>query len=117
VSYYDSGVPSQLPVVAPLIVLGVPLFDTLSVMWIRWRAGKPLMQGDQNHFAHRLVSLGFSRVRAVMVVWAVTLCVGLAAVNLRWLSGAGAAVALVQVIVFFLLIFTLEMQGRRNSKD
>ncbi len=113
VTYYDAGVPTQLPVVAPLIVLGVPLFDTLSVMWIRWRAGKPLMQGDQNHFSHRLVALGFSRVQAVVFIWVVTLTVGLAAVNLRYLSGAGAVIALAQVVLFFLLIFVLEMQGKK----
>lgn len=116
VTYYDAGVPTQLPVVAPLVVLGVPLFDTLSVMWIRWRAGKPIMQGDQNHFSHRLVALGFSRVRAVVFIWVVTLTVGLAAVNLRWLSGAGAVIALVQIVLFFLLIFALEMQGKQPAK-
>jgi UDP-GlcNAc:undecaprenyl-phosphate GlcNAc-1-phosphate transferase len=115
VTYYDAGVPSQLPVVAPLIVLGVPLFDTLSVMWIRWRAGKPLMQGDQNHFSHRLVALGFSRVGAVMFIWTVTLCVGLAAVNLRYLAGFGAIIALGQIVLFFLLIFWLEMQGKKAA--
>lgn len=114
VTYYDAGVPSQLPVVAPLVVLGVPLFDTLSVMWIRWRNGKPIMQGDQNHFSHRLVALGFSRVAAVVFIWVVTLMMGLAAVNLRWLPTAGAILALVQVVLFFLLIYALEKQGRRR---
>lgn len=114
VTYYDAGLPTQLPVVAPLIVLGVPLFDTLSVMWIRWRSGKPLMQGDQNHFSHRLVALGFSRTRAVMFIWAVTLTMGLAAVNLRWLPTAGSVIVLVQVVLFFLLIFTLEMRSRKE---
>lgn len=113
VTYYDAGVPSQLPVVAPLIVLGVPLFDTLSVMWIRWRNHKPLMQGDQNHFSHRLVALGFTRTAAVVFIWVVTFTMGLAAVNLRWLPMQGAIIILTQVILFFLLIFVLERQSRR----
>ena len=112
VTYYDIGVPSQLPVIAPVIILGVPLFDTLSVMWIRWRNGKPLMQGDQNHFSHRLVALGFSRKAAVVFIWVVTFTMGLSAVNLRWLPTAGAVIALVQIILFFLLIYVLERQGR-----
>lgn len=115
VTYYDAGVPSQLPVVAPLVVLGVPLFDTLSVMAIRWRAGKPIMQGDQNHFSHRLVALGFSRTAAVVFIWVVTLTMGLAAVNLRWLPAGGAVIALAQAVLFFLLIFALERQGRRRQ--
>lgn len=114
VTYYDAGVPSQLPVVTPLVVLGVPLYDTLSVMWIRWRAGKPLMQGDQNHFSHRLVALGFSRVAAVAFIWVVTLMMGLSAVGLRWLPTAGVVIALLQAVLFFLLIFVLENQSRRR---
>lgn len=116
VTYYDAGVSTQLPVITPLIVLGVPLYDTLSVMWIRWRSGKPLMQGDQNHFSHRLVALGFSRVRAVVFIWVVTLVMGLAAVNLRSLDGTGAFLMLVQVMLFFLLIFALELQGRKSGR-
>ncbi|MGB9693154.1 MAG: MraY family glycosyltransferase, partial [Candidatus Sumerlaeaceae bacterium] len=60
VTYYHAGVPTQLPVVAPILVLGVPLFDTLSVLYLRWRNGAPLMRGDRNHFSHRLVALGFT---------------------------------------------------------
>ncbi len=115
VTYYDVGVPTQLPVIAPLVILGVPIFDTMSVMLIRWRAGKPLTQGDQNHFSHRLVALGFSRTTAVLFIWLVTLTVGLSALYLRWLQLAGAMLALVQVILFFVIIYFLESTGRRRT--
>lgn len=113
VTYYQAGVPTQLPVVSPLIILGVPLFDTASVMFIRWRTHKPFMQGDQNHFSHRLVALGFSRAQAVMFIWLITFTVGLSAVNLRALNLQGAMIALVQVVLFFLIIYFLENTGKR----
>jgi UDP-GlcNAc:undecaprenyl-phosphate/decaprenyl-phosphate GlcNAc-1-phosphate transferase len=31
--------------------------------------GKPFYVGDTNHLSHRLVRLGFSRTRAVLVIW------------------------------------------------
>jgi UDP-GlcNAc:undecaprenyl-phosphate/decaprenyl-phosphate GlcNAc-1-phosphate transferase len=117
VTYYQAGVPTQIPVVAPLVILGVPLFDTASVMFIRWKNGKPLMQGDQNHFSHRLVSLGFTRVRAVMFIWLVTLSVGLSAVNLRYLAWSGAVLALIQVVLFFVIIYFLESVGRAKIQS
>jgi UDP-GlcNAc:undecaprenyl-phosphate GlcNAc-1-phosphate transferase len=107
-------VPTQLPVVAPLIILGVPLFDTASVMLIRWRRGLPLMKGDRNHFSHRLEALGFSRRDAVLFIWLVTLAAGLGAAGLRHLDWAGAVLALVQAGLFFLIIFFLETVGRRR---
>jgi UDP-GlcNAc:undecaprenyl-phosphate GlcNAc-1-phosphate transferase len=112
VTYYKVGIPTQLPVIAPLLILGVPLFDTASVMYIRWRNGAPLMQGDQNHFSHRLVALGFSRTGAVVFIWAVALQVGLGAVLLRWLPLMGAVIALAQALLFFLSLFLLETIGR-----
>jgi UDP-GlcNAc:undecaprenyl-phosphate GlcNAc-1-phosphate transferase len=117
VTYYQAGVPTQLPVVAPLIILGVPLFDTASVMYIRWRTHKPFMQGDQNHFSHRLVALGFSRSQAVLFIWLVTFTVGLSAVNLRTLDLHGALIALVQVVLFFFVIYFLENTGKRALSE
>lgn len=58
-TYYQES-ESGLAVVIPLVVLAIPLFDTASVMLIRWRTGKPFMQGDKNHFSHRLVRLGMT---------------------------------------------------------
>lgn len=115
VTYYRAGVPTQLPVVAPLVVLGVPLFDTASVLYLRWRAGAPLMQGDRNHFSHRLVALGFSPTQAVLFIWLVAGCVGLTGVLLRWLPWPGAILALVQVIGFFLIIYLLERTAQKNA--
>lgn len=115
VTYYRAGVPTQLPVVAPLIVLGVPIFDTVSVLLIRWRRGLPLMKGDQNHFSHRLAALGFTRVQTVLIIYLITFTVGLTAVNLRWLDWAGAALALLQAVLFFVVIFLLEHAGREKK--
>ena len=116
VTYYREGVPTQLPVVAPLVILGVPLFDSASVMFIRWRRGLPLMKGDQNHFSHRLVALGFSRTAAVLFIHLLTLTVGLSAVNLARLHRTGALLALAQVMLFFLIIFVLESVGKRRME-
>lgn len=115
VTYYQEGVPTQVPVVAPIFVLGVPIFDTLSVLYIRWRTRAPLMKGDRNHFSHRLVALGFTPVRAVLFIYLVTFALGLSAVNLRWLNWTGAILALVQCILFFLIIFVLEQTARNGA--
>ena len=40
--------------VSPVVILGVPIFDMLFVMFIRWRRGIPMMQGSPDHFPLRL---------------------------------------------------------------
>ena len=49
-----------LAVISPVLILGIPLFDLMLVMWIRWRNGIPVMKGSPDHFALRLRRLKLS---------------------------------------------------------
>ena len=49
---------------APLVILGIPIFDTLQVMVARWYKGIPFYQGSPDHYALRLQATGLS-VRGV----------------------------------------------------
>lgn len=71
-NFYSRETPHPLAVVSPLLILGVPIFDLLSVMVIRMKAGQPVWVGDTNHISHRLVRRGFSRSHAVLLL----LCAG-----------------------------------------
>ena len=112
-TYYQEGVPTRLPVLMPLVVLGVPLFDTLSVLLIRWRAGKPLMEGDTNHISHRLVALGMSRTEAVLFLYGATLTVGLAAIPLRNLEWRHGILQAAVILLIFCLLHWLERVSYR----
>lgn len=57
-------------VLAPLVILAVPLYDTFTVTVLRVLQGRSPMVGDQQHFSHRLVMRGLSRRGAVAVIWA-----------------------------------------------
>lgn len=114
-TYYRPGVPTALPVLAPLIVLGFPIFDTVSVLWIRWRAGKPLMQGDKNHFSHRLRDLGMSSRQAVTFIYVITAAIALAAIPLGVVGRVGGVVILIQTALLFWIIYYLERTARNRS--
>lgn len=64
-------------VFAPLLVMAVPLYDTTSVFFLRWRSGVPIWTGDRRHFSHRLVRRGMSIPRAVAIIWLATLVTAL----------------------------------------
>lgn len=57
-------------VLAPLVILAVPLYDTFTVTVLRLAQGKSPMVGDDQHFSHRLVMRGLTRRGAVAVIWA-----------------------------------------------
>ncbi|HEV8543135.1 MAG TPA: MraY family glycosyltransferase [Verrucomicrobiae bacterium] len=67
-NFYSRQSPHPFAVLSPVLILAVPLFDLVSVVIIRWRAGKPVYAGDTNHISHRLTRLGFSRSHAVLFI-------------------------------------------------
>jgi UDP-GlcNAc:undecaprenyl-phosphate GlcNAc-1-phosphate transferase len=111
-SYVTTRSISQLPIVVPILVLGVPLFDTFSVMVIRWKEHRPLFVGDNSHFSHRLVELGMSVRQAVIFIYLVTLCVGVSAILIPELNIFGSIIVLVQEGLVFGLITLLMIKGK-----
>lgn len=116
-TFYQAGtnIATGWAVVMPVVILAVPIFDTLSVVLIRIKNGKPIFVGDKNHFSHRLVALGMSHRRAVFFIHLVTLCVGSAALVLPIINQAfGAYVVLTQTIIVFIIITMLEHINNNN---
>ena len=66
----------------PLLVLAVPLLDTLSVIVIRLREGRPIHVGDRCHLSHRLVRCGLTEPQAVIFLFLVTFGLGVGALSL-----------------------------------
>lgn len=53
----------------PLLLLGIPIIDTLMVMTQRMLEGRSPLQADRNHIHHRLLALGFDHHEAVMWIY------------------------------------------------
>ena len=116
-TYLGQGPAQHLPTVTPLVIFSVPLYDTVSVVWIRIREGRSIFQADKNHFSHRLVALGMSHRQAVSVILLLTFAVGLMAVLLPKLTGAQGMVVLVHTATIFLVIALLERSGAMKMRE
>jgi UDP-GlcNAc:undecaprenyl-phosphate GlcNAc-1-phosphate transferase len=92
----------------PLIILGLPVLDTLTVMVHRISLGRSPFSPDKNHFHHRLISFGLSHSEAVFVIYVTQALMILSAIFFRyyadWILIAGyAAFCLVVVGLFAML--------------
>lgn len=114
-SYVTDLSTSLIPVIMPVLILSIPLFDTLSVILIRLKEGRPLFVGDKSHFSHRLVNLGMSEKGAVLFIYAVSFCVGIAATLLSSLPVWGSIILLAQAIILYILITTLMIIGKNRN--
>jgi UDP-GlcNAc:undecaprenyl-phosphate/decaprenyl-phosphate GlcNAc-1-phosphate transferase len=74
--FYTPRHPRTLAVLAPLLILAVPLADLAWVVLLRWRMGQPFYLGDTNHLSHRLVRRGLSAMQAVLVIWLLAAALG-----------------------------------------
>lgn len=95
----------------PLLALGVPLFDTVLSPLRRFVRGRKMFCPDRGHIHHRIVALGLTSQKAVLIIYSITLVLCVAAVvltNLRderaglflVLMGAGA-ILLVRKLGYF----------------
>jgi UDP-GlcNAc:undecaprenyl-phosphate GlcNAc-1-phosphate transferase len=101
-------------ILAPLCVLAIPLYDMLSVIWIRVREGRSPFEGDKRHFSHRLVDLGMSKKQAVLTIYLATATCCLAALLLYRTDTTGAFLVLMLVLATLSLIAVLENLSRRK---
>ncbi len=100
----------------PFSIFALPLYDTLSVVFIRLKKGASPFQGDKNHFSHRLVNLGLSREGAVCFIYLVCIMTGFT--SLAFLASQTLALHLLfilQLALLFVIISILEYLGRKNS--
>lgn len=91
---------------APFLILGLPIFDTISAMVRRAKDHRPIMSPDRGHLHHRLVDAGLSQKQAVIVIYLMCAMLCLMAVLLIW-TGAVSPMALIIVIIAFALFMTI----------
>lgn len=113
-TFASYGSTSQHAILAPVCVMAVPLYDMITVLWIRIRQGRSPFQADKNHFSHRLVELGLTKGQAVLTIYLTTATCGLGALLLHRVDAVGAAIILLLILCVLALITILESTGRRN---
>lgn len=114
--------PSDHPVslLTPVFILGIPIFDTLFVMYIRYRRGIPIFWGSPDHIAIRLRNWGMSVPRIVLCSNAATAVVaglGLAVMwvsqDIAWIVCGGTATAF---LVATAVLMKLDGRKRESSQ-
>ncbi len=94
-------------VLVPLLIMGVPLFDTLSVIVIRLRAGKPIYHGDTNHLSHRLCRMGLSKKQSVLTIYLLAMIFGQCALLIRNLDSTDSSAVFTICLMVVILMASL----------
>ena len=90
---------------APVLILGVPIFDTFFVMYIRYLRGMSIISGSPDHFALRLRKWRLSTKQTVVASYLISMLLGGAALFMMQLS------LLQALVLVFVLIFGALLTG------
>ena len=105
---HASLLPLLLPVLLPISLLIVPLADLCLAVVRRTRAGRSPFAPDKQHLHHRLLEIGHSQRRAVLIMWmwAALVAFGTVLASLysgMWVVAAIGAMTLATVVLTFVL--------------
>ena len=100
------GGPAPAIVAVPVMLLSIPILDTIIAITRRTRRGLPIHTPDANHFHHRLLRLAGTPRRTLLYAGGLNLWCGAGAVVYALLGGVAGAIALMVVAVTVVVVFT-----------
>ena len=62
-----------ISIIVPVLILGVPITDTIYAMLRRILNKKPISQADKHHLHHRLMQMGLTHRQTVLVIYGIAL--------------------------------------------
>lgn len=92
---------TTVAILVPILALGIPIMDTLLAMVRRFVERRPIFSPDRGHIHHRLVDLGLTHRRAVLLLYGCSLLLAIAAIvsslDRNW--EVGAALIMMSLVV------------------
>jgi len=90
-----------------LVLVSIPMMDTIAAIWRRVRDHRPIMSPDRAHLHHKLLNLGYSRKAAMVMLLLIQfmLCVGVCLA--MYLSRSKGAILLMVVYAFMVFFFAI----------
>ena len=100
----------------PVLILGLPIFDTVFAILRRIAKKKPIMSPDRGHLHHRLIDMGFSQRQTVTILYTLTSLLCLTAVVMA-LKDALRGLILVFAVLFVLIISIVVMEPQKSQEE
>jgi len=106
---------TMVALIFPIVVLGLPIVDTLLAIARRWSKGLPMSVPDKQHVHHRLIKLGFSQREAVFVLYGVSVILGCVALVMAVLESGALPIAIAGGTILAVIAGVHLLGGREFS--
>lgn len=106
---------ATIAVITPIIILGVPIFDTTFAIFRRLISGKSIMSADKGHLHHRLLNRGFSQRQTVLILYGFSAIFGIFAVNIAKVNSVRAVY--LSIVLCLVAVYIAIKLGFLANKD
>ncbi|MEW8972580.1 MAG: MraY family glycosyltransferase [Tissierellaceae bacterium] len=107
---------ATIAIIVPILILGVPIFDTTFAIFRRLLSGQSIVSADKGHLHHRLLNKGFSQRQTVLILYGISAVFGIFAVIVAKANSKQAVY--LSVILFLVTILVSAKLGlfQKNTK-
>ncbi len=100
---------AAIALLIPIVLLGIPILDTVFAVWRRMKGGQPVSQADREHIHHRLLTRGLTHRQTVVIIYLWSFLLSFSALALKFGSSSERVFILVPLAI--LSFFLAEYSG------
>lgn len=115
---------TAIVIIAPIIVLALPIFDTIFAIFRRMIKGhslKAIVQPDANHLHHKMLKAGFTQKQSVLILYGITAILGIFVIIWMdsgiWKALSFAIMVLIIILVGYKEFFKQRLLGENDEED
>ena len=91
--------------IVPIIILAIPIFDTVFAILRRLLKGQNIGVADKEHFHHQLLKMKYSPTKSILIIYAID--IAFAAVSIFYILGDNQIAIAIYVVLMILLLFVI----------
>ena len=91
--------------IVPILILAIPIFDTLFAILRRILKGQNIGVADKEHFHHQLLKMKYSPTKSILIIYAID--ISFAAVSIFYILGDNQIAIAIYVALMILLLFVV----------
>lgn len=89
-----------------IVLVSIPMLDTIAAMWRRTREHRSFLSPDSRHIHHKLISLGFTKVQTLIFLISIQVFLCLAAGLGMFLRKDKGALFLISIFIFMIIFYS-----------
>ncbi len=101
----------------PFLILGVPIFDTVTAFFRRIIKGQAPWKADRGHIHHKLIDMGYSQKQSVAILYLVTAILGMSAVMLTTEGWVKFLILAIDVVLVILITRWIHEKSHHPEKE